>query len=102
MSGGSSMTTNTAGTKKPAARPAVKPAARVRDIQGVSPTIRKIRLAAGERPFMVVTGDGERIGGWVFPIPGLDDADPLLREQGHQAPARRQPCYLMVPMDLVK
>ena len=70
----------------------------------VGQTFRKLKLEAGWRPFAVVRVDVERdrASGWLFVDPDLDANDLLLREQGIQAAARRQPCYITVPTDLVK
>jgi hypothetical protein len=70
----------------------------------VGQTFRTIRLDAGVRPFVVVCVDTitDRASGWLFIDPQADANDPLLREQGIQAAARRQPCYITVATDQVK
>lgn len=93
------MTTNIAGTKgKPA--PRVRPATEIL----VGQTFRKLRLSAGWRPFAVVSVDtsSDRASGWLFLDPERDAHDEFLRQQGIQAAARRQPCYITVPTDLIK
>jgi hypothetical protein len=72
---------------------------------------RYARLAAGKRPFLAVTEETFEVPaepgvtyskgwhGWLHPHPGVDDADPLLRESGLQAEQRRSPCFLFVPAD---
>jgi hypothetical protein len=98
------MTTSTAGTK---AQPVRKPVQRTPPSPGtvfVGQTLRKIRLAAGERPFAVVSVDTEadRASGWLFVHPDQDADDPLLKELGVQAADRRKPCYITVSTNLVK
>jgi hypothetical protein len=70
----------------------------------VGQTLRKIRLAAGERPFAVVCVDltADRASGWLFVDPVADENDPLLRELGVQAADRRKPCYITVPTDMIR
>lgn len=95
------MTTSTAGTKpRPAGRATASSDARVY----VSQTLRKIRLAAGERPFAVVSVDtaADTASGWLFVDPAADADDPLLKSQGLQAADRRRPCYITVSTNLVK
>lgn len=94
------MTTSTAGTKGKA-RPA--PRARVGEVY-VGQTFRKLRLAAGERPFAVVTVDTEKdtASGWLLVDPLADAEDPLLKQLGIQSADRRKPCYITVSTNLVR
>lgn len=96
---GSFTTMSTASTKRPAAKKA-----------GGSPpvyvgqTFRKVRLSAGERPFVVVSVDTDRdtASGWLFPDPSQDGEDLLLKELGIQSADRKRACYITVATDLVK
>lgn len=90
------MTTNTAGTKKPAAKHP--------NTILVGQTFRKVALESGMRPFAVVEAnvDDDTASGWLFPDPKLDGNDPLLRALGIQAEDRRRPCYITVRTHLVK
>lgn len=93
------MTTSTAGTRgKPVPRPA-RPA----DVY-VGQTLRTLQLTGGPRPFAVVVvhTDIDRASGWLFPDPGVDGADPYLKELGIQAADRLKPCYITVPTSRLK
>ena len=92
------MTMSTATTKRPAPK-ATKPGEVF-----VGQTLRKIRLAAGERPFAVVSVDTatDRASGWLFVNPQEDGNDPLLKELGVQADARLKPCYITVSTNLIR
>ena len=93
------MTTSIRGTKV-TARP--ETAARA-DIL-LEPTLRKIQLDHGLRPFAVVSvdPDRDRASGWLSVDPIADSADSLLKSLGVQAADRQKPCYITVPTDLVK
>lgn len=91
------MTTSTAGTRgKPRE---VRPGDAY-----VGQTFRTIQLQAGPRPFAVVVAhtENETASGWLFPDPTQDGADPLLKECGVQAADRLRPCYITVPVSLLK
>lgn len=70
----------------------------------VGQTFRTLQLQAGPRPFAVVVvhTDVDRVSGWLMPDPRTDGADPLLKELGIQAADRLRPCYITVPVDLLK
>lgn len=102
------MTMSSAGTnaeKRTAQRPPRAPSKAASSAQVyVGQTFRKLRLAAGERPFAVVAVDPERdtASGWLMVDPQQDAEDPLLKELGVQAADRKKPCYITVPTDRVK
>lgn len=92
------MTTSTRGTK-----PALRPRAADSQVY-VGQTFRRLQLAAGVRPFAVVSvdTDADRASGWLMVDPDADGSDPLLKELGVQAQDRRKPCYITVPTDWLK
>jgi len=55
--------------------------------------ICRVTLDTGDRPFLPVALDSERVSGWLFPAIPDDDASTDLRLRGLGPAARRAPCY---------